>query len=297
MESFAALAREIAVLTGTACADAPARSVAGGSINAGYYWPRPGAAGAMFVKVGPRASQAAFAAEAEGLRELHAARALRVPQVLASGVADTAAFLALEWIERGRCSAACERRLGEGLAALHAQTAPRYGFRRDNTIGRTPQANGWCADWVEFFRDRRLRPQLALGERQGFPRWLSERGARLLEALPALLEGHQPRASLLHGDLWGGNWLATTAGEPVLFDPAVYYGDRETDLAMTHLFGGFGAGFYRAYESAAPLPAGAALRAELYNLYHVLNHANLFGGGYAAQAQSTIDRLLSELGA
>jgi fructosamine-3-kinase len=295
MEPFAALAREIAVLTGSACASAPERSVAGGSINTCYFWPGDGAP--MFVKVGPRAAHTAFTAEADGLRELHAARALRVPQVLASGVADTAAFLALEWIERGPGGAACERRLGEGLAVLHTATAARFGWWRDNTIGRTPQANAWSADWTEFFRERRLRPQLALGEQRGFPRRLSERGGRLLEALPALLGGHRPGPSLLHGDLWGGNWLATTAGEPVLFDPAVYYGDRETDLAMTHLFGGFGAAFYRAYESAAPLPAGAATRAELYNLYHVLNHANLFGGGYAAQAQSTIDRLLSEAGA
>ena len=295
MESFAALEREIAALTGSACARTPARRIAGGSINTCYYW--PGDALPMFVKVGPQAAQAAFAAEAEGLRELQAARALRVPQVLASGLADTAAFLALEWVEPGSADAACEHRLGEGLAALHAVTAPRYGFRHDNVIGRTPQANEWSANWIEFFRERRLRPQLALGERQGFPRRLGARGARLLEALPVLLAGHRPGASLLHGDLWGGNWLASTAGEPVLFDPAVYYGDRETDLAMTRLFGGFGPAFYRAYESAAPLPAGAALRAELYNLYHVLNHANLFGGGYAAQAQSLIDRLLSEVGA
>src|SRR5262252_7078988 len=295
MESFAALAREIAVLTGTACADAPERTVAGGSINTCYYW--ASGLGPMFVKVGPRASHAAFTAEVDGLRELRATRALRVPGVLAVGLAGTAAFLALEWIEQGPGGAACERRLGEGLAALHAVTTPRFGWWRDNTIGRTPQANAWGADWTEFFRECRLRPQLALGEQQGFPRRLSERGARLLEALPALLETHRPRASLLHGDLWGGNWLAAATGEPVLFDPAVYYGDRETDLAMTHLFGGFGAGFYQAYESAAPLPPGAALRTELYNLYHVLNHANLFGGGYAAQARATIDRLLSEVGA
>ena len=295
MESFAALAREIAALTGSPCADAPERTVTGGSINTCYYWPADPAP--MFVKVGPRAAHDAFAAEAEGLRELQVARALRVPQVLASGLADAAAFLVLEWIEPGPGGAACERRLGEGLAALHTVTAPRYGFRRDNTIGRSPQSNEWSADWIEFFRERRLRPQLVLGERGGVPRRLGARAARLLEALPALLAGHRPRASLLHGDLWGGNWLASTAGEPVLFDPAVYYGDRETDLAMTRLFGGFGPAFYRAYESAAPLPAGAALRTELYNLYHVLNHANLFGGGYAASAQLLIDRLLSEVGA
>jgi protein-ribulosamine 3-kinase len=295
MAPFAALAREIAALTGSACASSPERRITGGSINTCYYW--PGDAAPLFVKVGPRAAHDAFLAEAEGLRELDAARALRVPRVLASGLAGTAAFLALEWIEPGPADAVCERRLGEGLAALHTVTAPRYGFRRDNTIGRTPQANEWSADWIEFFRERRLRPQLVLGERRGFPRQLGARGAQLLEALPALLAGHQPRASLLHGDLWGGNWFASTAGEPVLFDPAVYYGDRETDLALTHLFGGFGRAFYRAYESAAPLPAGAVLRTELYNLYHVLNHANLFGAGYAAQAQSVIDRLLSEVGA
>ncbi len=293
MESVAALAREIAALTGAACASAPGRSVAGGSINRCYYWPAAG--GPMFVKVGARAARAAFAAEADGLLELREARALRVPRVLATGATDAAAFLALEWIESGPADEACERRLGEGLAALHAVTAPRFGFRRDNTIGRTPQANAWAADWVEFFRERRLRPQLALAAQRGFG-LLTGCGEQLLAALPALLAGHAPRASLLHGDLWGGNWLASTAGEPVLLDPAVYYGDRETDLAMTRLFGGFSAAFYRAYEAAAPLPPGAARRAALYNLYHVLNHANLFGGGYARQAHELIERLLAGAG-
>jgi protein-ribulosamine 3-kinase len=294
MESFAALARELAALTGTACASAPGPSIAGGSINRCYRW--HAASGPMFVKIGIRAAQTAFAAEADGLRELHRAQALRVPQVLATGVADGAAFLALEWIERGAGSEACERRLGEGLAALHRVTAPRFGWWRDNTIGRTPQANAWSEDWVEFLRERRLRPQLELAVRRGLAGLLAERLERLVAALPALLAGHSPRASLLHGDLWGGNWLATSAGEPVLFDPAVYHGDRETDLAMTRLFGGFGATFYRAYEAAAPLPAGAAVREQLYNLYHVLNHANLFGGGYTHQARELIDRLLAEVG-
>ena len=294
MESFAAIARELGALTGASCASAPGPSIAGGSINRCYRW--PAASGAMFVKVGARTAQAAFAAEADGLRELREAQLLRVPRVLATGVAGAAAFLALEWIERGPASEDCERRLGEGLAALHSVSAPRFGWWRDNTIGRTPQANAWSADWVDFFRERRLRPQLALVVQHGFAGLLAERLERLLAALPALLAGHAPRASLLHGDLWGGNWLASAAGEPVLFDPAVYYGDRETDLAMTRLFGGFGAAFYRAYEAAAPLPAGAAVREELYNLYHVLNHANLFGGGYAHQAGELIDRLLAEVG-
>ena len=294
MEQFAALAREMAALTGNACADEPARKVGGGSINSCYYWPSGGAP--MFVKIAPRASAAAFAAEADGLRELDAAHALRVPRVLATGVAGAAAFLALEWLEAGRADEACEERLGAGLAALHRLGTARFGWWRDNTIGRTPQANGWCTQWLEFFRERRLRPQLALAARRGFAGLLTERGERLLAALPALLADHNPQPALLHGDLWGGNWLATQAGEPALFDPAVYYGDRETDLAMTRLFGGFGTAFYRSYESAAPLPRGAALRADLYNLYHVLNHANLFGGAYAHQARAQIDRLLAEVG-
>jgi fructosamine-3-kinase len=289
-ECFAAVAQAIAALTGTACASVPERSIGGGSINRCYYW--SAGSSAMFVKLAASASQAAFAAEADGLGELRRARALRVPEVLATGIAGSTAFLALEWIEPGTADESCERRLGEGLAALHGVTAPRFGWWRDNTIGRTPQANEWSEDWVEFFRERRLRPQLALAARHGLAT-LAGPGERLLAALPALLAGHVPRCSLLHGDLWGGNWLSSAAGEPVLVDPAVYYGDRETDLAMTRLFGGFGPAFYRAYQSAAPLPAGAALRAQLYNLYHVLNHANLFGGGYAREARDLMERLLA----
>jgi len=294
METLAAIGREIAALSGTACGPSPAERVSGGSINTCYRW--PAVPKAMFVKVGPLASQGAFAAEAAGLAALGAARALRVPQVLACAHTDAAAFLALEWIEAGPASVACERRLGEGLAALHAATAPRFGWERDNTIGSTPQLNGWTDGWAEFLRERRLRPQLELAAHNGFAALLSVPGNRLLESLPVLLSDHVAAASLLHGDLWGGNWLASSSGEPVIFDPAVYYGDREADLAMTRLFGGFGAAFYRAYEALAPLPPGAALRSELYNLYHVLNHANMFGGGYARQARGIIDRLLAEVG-
>jgi len=290
---FGAIARELAALAGVRCAPAPQQSLAAGGMSGCYRWPAAGAT--LFVKVGARSALDAFAAEAAGLGELAAARALRVPRVLASGAAEDAAFLALEWIDALPADEACARRLGEGLAALHAVSAPRFGWRRDNTIGRTPQANGWCDDWVEFFRERRLRPQLALAARQDFAALLAAPGERLLDALPLLLDGHRPAPSLLHGDLWGGNWLAAADGEPVIFDPAVYYGDRETDLAMTRLFGGFGAAFYRAYEAAAPPAPGARRRGELYNLYHVLNHANLFGGGYARQARALIERLLSEL--
>jgi fructosamine-3-kinase len=216
-----------------------------------------------------------------------------VPRVLACGSTADAAFLALEWIEAVSPDARCESRLGAGLAQLHRHRAARCGYQHDNFIGATPQGNAWMQDWAAFFCERRLRPQLALAVRRGFAAEV-RCGEHLLEAVPALLAGRDVPASLLHGDLWGGNWLASVGGEPVLIDPAVYYGDREADLAMTALFGGFGAAFYRAYEAVAPRAPGWQVRAELYNLYHVLNHANLFGGGYAQEARALIERLLAE---
>jgi protein-ribulosamine 3-kinase len=250
----------------------------------------------MFVKVADQAQLSMYESEAAGLRELAKARAVRVPQVLALGRTELAAFLALEWIDTGPAGGDSERKLGERLAAQHRLTAPEFGWQRDNTIGRTPQPNGWMRHWVEFFRERRLRFQLDLAVRNGLGQLLGKAGERLLEAVDAFLGGRAVHASLLHGDLWGGNWFADARGDPVIFDPAVYYGDREADLAMTRLFGGFGQQFYRAYEAAAPLAPGYATRFELYNLYHVLNHANLFGGAYARQAREMIDSLLAEVG-
>ncbi len=292
-QQFAALAAALAAARGVPCNATPARRVAGGSGGECYAWASE--RGMMFVKLGAVTDAAALAAEAAGLEALGSAHALRVPRVLAQGQTGAAAFLALEWLEAVPADAACERRLGEGLAALHAVTAARFGWDRDNTIGRTPQANAWTRGWVEFWREQRLRPQLALAVQRGYARLLATHGERLLESVPALLAGHRPAASLLHGDLWGGNWLTTAGGEPVIFDPAVYYGDRETDLAMTRLFGGFGSAFYRAYQAVAPLGAGGAMRVQLYNLYHVLNHANLFGGGYAREARAMMEGLLAEV--
>jgi fructosamine-3-kinase len=293
MERFAAIAHEISALIGVRCAPYPLRRVPGGNINECYQWPC--ASGALFVKVGPLATLADFEAEAAGLAELAAVRAVRVPRVLAVGHTDTAAFLTLEWITPGARTPDCERRLGEGLAALHAVTAPRFGWTRENCVGRTPQANGWTDDWTEFFRERRLRPQLTRAVAGGYADLLEAAGLRLLESLHLLLADHRPSPSLLHGDLWGGNWLASEDIEPVVFDVAIYYGDRETDLAMTRLFGGFGNSFYEGYESVLPAAAGEPARRDLYNLYHVLNHANLFGAGYARQARASIDRLLAQV--
>jgi fructosamine-3-kinase len=251
--------------------------------------------GPVFVKIADRQRLPLLEAEAAGLRDLAGAAALRVPRVLAVGVAGSQAFLALEWIELRAVTSRTEARLGELLAAQHRVTAPRFGWHRDNTIGATPQPNAWTDDWARFFAERRLGYQLDLALEQGHSGRLIERGRRLCAQLDALLLGHRPVPSLLHGDLWGGNWAADESGQPVVFDPAVYFGDREADLAMTRLFGGFGRAFYDAYESGWPLEAGADVRFDLYNLYHVLNHLNLFGGGYRGQAETLVERLLAEV--
>jgi fructosamine-3-kinase len=277
---------------GVGCERAPRRPVHGGCINDCYQWQC--ADGPIFVKVAERAALPMLEAEADGLRALLAAHAIRVPVVRALGSVDTAAFLALEWIEPGKSSATTEAAFGRQLAAQHQVRGPRFGWHRDNTIGSTPQSNAWCADWPEFFRDRRLRPQLQLAIRNGFAALLERCGERLLDSVSQLLAGHVAEPVLLHGDLWGGNWFSDGGGAPVIFDPAVYYGDRETDLAMTQLFGGFGHSFHEAYASAAPLAPGADTRRELYNLYHILNHANLFGGAYASRAREMIERLLAQ---
>jgi fructosamine-3-kinase len=246
---------------------------------------------AYFVKVNMVARAAMLEAEADGLRELGAARAVRVPTPIACGVSGDSAYLALEWLDLrhgGRDAA-----LGRALAGLHRTTAPRFGGPRANTIGSTPQDNAWADEWAAFFRDRRIAPQLALAARNGYRGALERDGERLLAAIPALLAGHDPAPSLLHGDLWSGNAAKLASGEPVIFDPAVYYGDREADLATTELFGGFGGDFHGAYREAWPLAAGYERRRTLYNLYHVLNHLNLFGGGYQAQAESMIGALLA----
>lgn len=289
MSLAAALSRTL----GCEVAAGSERSVSGGSINSCSRF--ESARGLLFVKHGDAASLEMFQAEADGLAELSRARAVRVPDVLAVGKHDGIAFLALEWIDMRSASASSETKLGELLAAQHRVTQEKFGWHRDNTIGSTPQANRATDDWVEFLREQRLRPQLELASSNGASADLIDSGQRLCERLEHFFIGHRPQPSLLHGDLWGGNWGVDANGRPVLFDPAVYFGDREADLAMTRLFGGFGAPFYAAYQSAWPLEGGVAARITLYNLYHVLNHFNLFGGGYSRQALAMSQRLLAEL--
>lgn len=267
-----------------------ARARGGGCINQGFRVDTD--VGAFFVKLNTAARAQMFEAEAEGLRELGSAAAVRVPRPIASGTDGTRAWLVLEYLPLAAGGAAEQRELGCRLAALHRHTGTCFGWTRDNTVGSTPQHNDRSEDWPAFWRERRLRVQLELAARNGYGGRLQETGDRLLDGLGAFFRSYSPVPSLLHGDLWGGNVGFAAGREPVIFDPAVYYGDRETDLAMTELFGGFSAAFYSGYAQAWPLDAGYARRRDLYNLYHVLNHLNLFGGGYLEQAQRMIDRLL-----
>jgi protein-ribulosamine 3-kinase len=267
-------------------------ALGGGSINAAFRLDT--SAGRFFVKLNQAQAAEMFAAEAAGLEELAAAEALRIPRPIAQGVAGGRAWLALEHLELS--GPAAPARLGEALARLHRHSADAFGWTRDNTIGSTPQCNARHSEWIAFWRDCRLGPQLRLAESDGAPHDLLTDGERLLEVLPAFFDGYRPQCSLLHGDLWSGNWGYGSGGEPTIFDPAVYYGDREADIAMTELFGSPGAAFYDAYDVAWPRDPGYGVRRTLYNLYHILNHHHLFGAGYGAQAGRMISELLAEVG-
>jgi len=264
------------------------RSVGGGDISEA--WRLETTDGPLFLKVGNANSFDMFDAEASGLLELAKANAIRVPNVLAVTDYTDGALLALEWLDLGAPSIDTPRVLGQQLAALHRCTRTRYGWFRDNTIGSTPQPNSRTDSWPAFYREQRLEYQLKLASENGFRGELQTAGQKLLDNIDAFFVDHVPDASLLHGDLWGGNWSAVK-GQPVIFDPAVYYGDRETDLAMTRLFGGFSWEFYEAYDDSWPLNSGSERRVALYQLYHVLNHLNLFGGGYLGRAIALVNTL------
>jgi fructosamine-3-kinase len=268
---------------------------------------------AYLLKIGGAGLPRFFECEARGLALLSSTGAVRVPEVLAMREARdlgleasepsqasslkpqalNAGFILLEWLEapsRADRSWAGEM-LGTALAAMHRATAEAYGLDHDNYIGATPQPNGWLPSWVEFFRERRLRFQADLAHRNGLlPAERARRLERLLDRLDRWIDDALVLPSLLHGDLWGGNFIVGPGGAPVLVDPAAYYGDREADLAFTTLFDGFPTAFYSAYEAAWPLPSGWQERRHLYNLYHLLNHLNLFGEGYGVQVDATLRR-------
>lgn len=287
------ISEQIAQTTGQTFQVVSAQRLAGGDINAAFCV--NGEHGRYFVKSNRAALATMFAAEFAGLQALAATGAVRVPTPVLHGVAGDQAYLVLEYVELAGFNKAGERLFGRQLAELHRLPQPWFGWHRDNTIGSTPQPNPQHAEWPDFWRSQRLGYQLKLAAQHGYGDRLQILGERLCADMDALFVAYRPQPALLHGDLWSGNAAVDGSGLPVMFDPACYYGDRETDVAMTALFGGFSQDFYAAYQDVYPLDSGYATRKTFYNLYHILNHLNLFGGGYARQAESMMSALLAEL--
>lgn len=282
------IADQISQATGKPFQVAHHRSVGGGSVNQAYAVSEGDRS--YFVKINQSDRAEMFVAEALGLQQIFDTKTIRVPQPICWGSTGSFAYIVLEWLDIGYGDHQAWEEMGRNLAAMHQVTSDRgFGWDRNNTIGFIPQINDWTENWVEFFTIHRLGYQFQLARQRGgrFP--LQE---RLLAAVPQILAGHHPQPSLVHGDLWTGNAAVTVQGEPVILDPATYFGDREVDLAMSQLFGSFPPNFYSAYNEVLPLESGYKTRKILYNLYHILNHFNQFGGSYEQQANRMIDSLL-----
>lgn len=293
MAQFNSIISDIESATGKHLQNANITSIGGGCINSAFRVDNGDAS--YFIKVNSPHLDSMFEAEAHGLQEMRATDSIRVPEVICYGVGDGHSYLALEYVPLGSMRGRASSLMGEQLAQMHMAPQPYFGWHMDNTIGSTPQINDRRDDWLTFWQQERIGQQLRFAAGNGFGGRLQNQGEKLLADMDKLLDGHTPQPALLHGDLWGGNAAADDLGNPVIFDPACYYGDREADLAMTELFGGFGSDFFAAYNATYPVDSGYQMRKTLYNLYHIINHLNLFGSGYLGQAESMIDRLLAQV--
>ncbi len=292
MKQWKGIIQHIEQVTGRSFSGKRQNSLSGGSINAAYMLADEN--NRYFVKTNRSGRQAMFAAEASALQEMMASDTIKVPAVICSGDDGRQSYIVLEYLEMA--GMARQAALGEQLAAMHQITVPRFGWRMDNTIGDTPQINTWSDNWLDFWREQRLGFQLRLAAANGYHGELQSLGETLLLEMPKLFSGREISPSMLHGDLWGGNVAGLSNGTPVIFDPAFYYGDHEAELAMTYVFGGFTADFYAGYQNILPLDDGFALRKTFYNIYHIINHLNMFGGGYHGQAIRMMQQVLAETG-
>jgi fructosamine-3-kinase len=248
-----------------------------------------------FIKCNDERQFPVLKSESVALKALAQAGTVKVPEVCFVETYENQAVLALEYLELSALRGVSASRLGEQLASLHSVESDRYGFEVDNFIGANPQENPWESDWSSFFAEHRISFQLKLASRSGYSFGSI---ASVERAIVIALESHQPKKSLLHGDLWGGNAASMPDGTPVIFDPATYYGDAETDMAFTEVFGGFSRDFYEAYQANWNDwdAEGYAERKNIYNLYHYLNHLNLFGSGYYGTCESIIQSILKRYG-
>ena len=292
MKQWQLIVEHIEQITGQSFSVRQQQSMGGGSINAAFLL--TGENGQRyFVKTNRAGQKAMFEAEALGLQEIATSHTLKVPKSVCFGENQVQSYIVLEYLDMaGRAD---QRVLGEQLAAMHHVTAEQFGWKINNTIGATFQPNDWMDNWLTFWFEQRLGFQLQLAAQNGYGGELQSLGEKLLLEMPKLFSGREIKASMLHGDLWGGNVAGLSDGTPVIFDPAFYYGDREADLAMTYVFGGFTADFYASYQNAFPLDDGFAVRKTFYNIYHIINHLNLFGGGYHGQAIHMLEQVLAEI--
>ena len=245
-----------------------------------------------FVKLNSNSRLSMFESEAIALEEIAKIDKIRVPEPICCGIVGNKSFLALSWIEFGPWSQSSWMELGRSIANLHRfSTQKKFGWDQDNFIGSSPQQNPWHDNWAEFFTEQRIKFQLELAKAKGFE---FDNEKKLLKAIYRRLAPHRPESSLLHGDLWCGYVLCAIKRMPVIFDPSSYFGDREVDLAMTELFGGFPEAFYLAYNETWPVNNGYSHRINIYNLYHILNHLNMFGDSYYSQAKKIVHQIIEE---
>ena len=267
-----------------------ARSVTGGDINQAMLLET--SAGQFFLKTNSAPTAGSmFEAEAAGLALLASANALRTPAVIGFGDTPEGGFLLLEHIETDFRPLDFWEKFGSGLAILHRSTAPCFGLGHDNFIGSLRQQNCQHSTWPDFYIHERLLPQLDIAKQSKQLQPVDfQQFEQLFKLLPELCPAEPP--ALIHGDLWSGNFLCNADGNPVIFDPAVSYAHREMDLAMSRLFGGFERPFYRSYEEAWPLAPGFEQRLPVYQLYYLLVHVNLFGGGYVGSVRSILKQFI-----
>lgn len=292
MKHWETIIRQIEQTTGSKFSVDRQQSIGGGSINNAFML-SDGCDNHYFVKTNQTGQQQMFEAESRGLVELASSHSIKVPEAICFGDDGVQSYIVLEYLDMsGRADQVL---LGEQLAAMHSVTSSQFGWDIDNTIGATYQPNNKKDDWLEFWREQRLGFQLQLAAGNGYGGELQSLGERLMSEMTSLFDGRTVKPSMLHGDLWGGNVAGLKDGTPVIFDPAFYYGDREADLAMTYVFGGFGPDFYASYQNAFPLDDGFAIRKTIYNIYHIINHLNLFGGGYHRQAITMLEQVLADI--
>ncbi len=293
MPDISSIISDIKQRTGQVFGNYCLNHVGGGSINDSYCL--QAADTNYFIKLNQPQLASMFSAEAEGLAEMGALNCVRVPEVICHGQTDSHSYIVLEYIALTSLHSHASHLLGKELAHMHGFKQSFYGWHTDNTIGSTPQYNAKADNWSIFWQKNRLEKQLNFAKKNGYSGRIQDDGRNLIDSVPLFFTSYSPEPVLLHGDLWAGNAASDNVGNPVIFDPACYYGDRETDIAMTELFGGFGGGFFASYHAEYPLDPDYQVRKTLYNLYHILNHLNLFGSGYLSQTKAMMAQLLAEI--